>query len=104
MSFLNSILKAFVGDKSEKDVKAIQPLLAKIKTFESALAALSNDELRARTTVFKDKIKQARAEKDAKITSLKQKQKTLRILINEKIFMWQLMLLKKRLTKFQKKS
>jgi preprotein translocase subunit SecA len=71
MSFINSILKAFVGDKSQKDVKALQPYLAKIKTFESALAALSNDELRARTTFFKEKIKQDRSEKDAKIASLK---------------------------------
>jgi preprotein translocase subunit SecA len=72
MSFINSIIKAFVGDKSQKDVKALQPYLAKIKTFESALSALSNDELRAKTTFFKEKIKQARAEKDAKIASLKQ--------------------------------
>mgnify|MGYP000960396339 CR=1 FL=1 len=72
MSFINSIIKAFVGDKSQKDVKALQPYLAKIKTFESALVALSNDELRARTTFFKDKIKQARAEKDAKIATLQQ--------------------------------
>ena len=71
MSFLNSILKAFVGDKSEKDVKAIQPLIAKAHTFEKALASLSHDELRAKTAEFKDKIKQARAEKDAKIAALK---------------------------------
>ncbi|WP_339889153.1 preprotein translocase subunit SecA [uncultured Flavobacterium sp.] len=71
MSFLNSILKAFVGDKSEKDVKAIQPLVAKVHTFEKALAALSHDELRAKTAEFKEKIKIARAEKDAKIESLK---------------------------------
>jgi len=71
MSFINSILKAFVGDKSEKDVKALQPLVAKIRTFESSLAALSNDDLRAKTTFFKETIKQARAEKDSKIDSLK---------------------------------
>ena len=71
MSIINSILKAFVGDKSEKDVKAIQPLINKVKTFESALQALSHDELRAKTAEFKDKIQQARAEKDAKIASLK---------------------------------
>ncbi|MFC4740895.1 preprotein translocase subunit SecA [Flavobacterium ponti] len=71
MSFLNSILKAFVGDKSEKDIKAIQPLIAKSHTFEKALEALSHDELRAKTAEFKDKIKQARAEKDAKIATLK---------------------------------
>lgn len=72
MSIINSILKAFVGDKSEKDVKAIQPLITKVKSFESALQALSHDELRDKTAQFKLKIQQARAEKDAKIASLKQ--------------------------------
>src|SRR5215204_5503551 len=72
MSFINSILKVFVGDKSQKDVKALQGNITKIKGFESALAALSHDELRAKTDYFKDQIKQARAEKDAKITSLKE--------------------------------
>ena len=71
MSFINSILKAFVGDKSEKDVKAIQPIITKIKSFESSLQALSNDQLRAKTAEFKEKIKQARADKDAKIEKLK---------------------------------
>ena len=65
-------MKAFVGDKSEKDVKAIQPLINKVRSFESALQALSHDELRAKTAEFKAKIQQARAEKDAKIASLKQ--------------------------------
>jgi preprotein translocase subunit SecA len=71
MSFINSILKAFVGDKSQKDVKAIQPLIAKVKTFEATLSQLSNDELRAKSTEFKNKIKEARAEKDSKIGALK---------------------------------
>ena len=71
MSFINSILKAFVGDKSQKDVKALQPYLAKIKALESSLSDISNDELRAKTTVFKEKIKQARSEKDTKIEVLK---------------------------------
>ena len=69
MSLINSILKAFVGDKSEKDIKAIQPLIKKTHSFEAALASLSHDELRAKTISFKEKIKEARAEKDAKIAS-----------------------------------
>ena len=73
MSFVDSILKIFVGDKSEKDVKAIQPIIAKVKTFESSLQALSHDELRAKTAEFKEKIKAARAEKDNQIVSLKEK-------------------------------
>ncbi|CAH0335222.1 Protein translocase subunit SecA [Flavobacterium sp. CECT 9288] len=71
MSFINSIIKVFVGDKSQKDVKALQPYLTKIKTFEEPLKALSHDELRGRTVFFKEKIKQDRADKDAKIAALK---------------------------------
>jgi preprotein translocase subunit SecA len=69
MSLINSILKAFVGDKSQKDVKALQPLVNKIKSYEGALAQLSHDELREKTLYFKDTIKKARADKDAKIAS-----------------------------------
>ena len=64
MSFLNSVLKVFVGDKSKKDVKEIQPIVNKIKALEGDFEALSLDELRAKTTGFKAKI--AEALKDTK--------------------------------------
>ncbi len=87
MSLINSILKAFVGDKSQKDVKAIQPLVNKIKSFEGALAQLSHDELRAKTVYFKDTIKKARADKDAKIASyLEEVEKTADIDAREDIY------------------
>ncbi len=70
MSFINSILKVFVGDKSQKDVKALQGNVNKIKALESVLGQLSNDELRAKTVFFKSKIKEARADKDSKIAAL----------------------------------
>ena len=72
MSFINDILKVFVGDKSKKDVGALQGTLNKIKAMEASLTNLSHDELRAKTTQFKEKIKQARAEKDSKIAALMQ--------------------------------
>ncbi len=71
MSFINTIIKAFVGDKSEKDVKATQHYVTKIKALEPALASLSHDELRAKTAQFKEKIKQARAAQDAEIAAKK---------------------------------
>jgi len=71
MSFITSIIKAFVGDKSQKDVKATQPYIAKIKALEPVLATLSHDELRAKTAEFKEKIKQARAKQDAEIEAKK---------------------------------
>ncbi|RYD85003.1 MAG: preprotein translocase subunit SecA, partial [Sphingobacteriales bacterium] len=81
------MLKAFVGDKSQKDVKALQPLVAKIKSFEGALIQLSHDELREKTVYFKDTIKKARAEKDAKIASyLEEVEKTADIDAREDIY------------------
>ena len=70
MSIINSILKVFVGDKSQKDVRALQGNITKVRTFENELISLTHDELRAKTTYFKEKIKQARADKDAKIAAL----------------------------------
>ncbi|MEY2692503.1 MAG: hypothetical protein RIT03_893 [Bacteroidota bacterium] len=72
MSFINSLLKIFVGDKSQQDVKALQGSLTKTKAFESVLQSLSHDELRAKTAEFKAKIQAARADKDSKIAALKE--------------------------------
>jgi preprotein translocase subunit SecA len=59
MTFLDSILKVFVGDKSKQDVKAITPLVKKINAYGATLEALSHDELRAKTIEFKSKIADA---------------------------------------------
>lgn len=53
MSFINSVLKVFVGDKSEKDVKSLQPLVNEIKSFEKQLEGLSHDELRQKLLPLK---------------------------------------------------
>jgi preprotein translocase subunit SecA len=70
MSFLNSVLKVFVGDKSKQDVKSMMPLVNQIKTFEDDLSQLSHDELRGKTVAFKSKIAEARQPLNDKIDSL----------------------------------
>lgn len=72
MSFLNSVIKAFVGDKSQKDVKGLQPIVEQVKTFEAALETLSFDELRNKTLEFKAKIKEDRADLDKQISQLEE--------------------------------
>ena len=76
MSFLNSILKVFVGDKSKQDVKAIMPLVEKIKSFESQIEKLSHDELREKTVEFKGKIAEVRATVEDKIAVLQEEADT----------------------------
>jgi len=77
MSFLNSILKTFVGDKTKKDLSIITPLIAEIKTFEKQLESLSNDDLRYRTVFFKEQIAQVRAPFDEKINALLEEVKSI---------------------------
>ncbi|GAA4096287.1 preprotein translocase subunit SecA [Mucilaginibacter panaciglaebae] len=67
---LNFISKLF-GSKSERDVKAIMPLVEKIKAEFAKLDQITNDELRARTIAFKETIKQGLASIDEEIQSIK---------------------------------
>ena len=64
---LNSILKSLFGDKSSRDMKAIQPLVEKAKTFTPQVQALSNDELRARTKAIQQQVQQSATEQKEKI-------------------------------------
>ncbi|UZO79301.1 preprotein translocase subunit SecA [Aquimarina sp. ERC-38] len=70
MGILDSVLKVFVGDKSKKDIKEIQPRVDQIKKAFKTLSGLSNDELRAKTYAFKEQINEARRPILAKIESL----------------------------------
>ena len=62
MSFDKVLTKVF-GSSNERFLKSIQPTIAQIAAFEPAVQALSDDEMRARTEVFKVQI--ADAVKDA---------------------------------------
>ena len=64
-------LSKLFGSKSERDIKSIQPLVDKIKVEYEKLSALSHDELRAKTTDFKNRIKAYLADIDKEIASLK---------------------------------
>ena len=68
---LGKILKLFVGDKSKKDLKLINPLIEKIHSFEQEMNSLSNDELRAQTNEFKNQINNSIAEINSQIDKIK---------------------------------
>ncbi|TCI91039.1 preprotein translocase subunit SecA [Tenacibaculum sp. M341] len=86
MSILNSIIKLFVGDKQQKDLKLLQPIVEKVKTFEPQLASLSHDELRAKTIEFKSKIKEATNTFETQISELEEEVKTADIDRQEEIY------------------
>lgn len=73
----NDILKSLFGNKSQRDVKELQPILAKIKEISPSLTDISNDELRQRITSVRRQLKDAVAPQHEKIADLKAKLETL---------------------------
>ena len=68
---LGKILKLFVGDKSKKDLKLINPIIEKIHSFEQEMNGLSNDELRDQTLIFKKEIHNTTSEINLEIERIK---------------------------------
>ena len=69
IDFLSSIF----GNKAQRDMKAIQPLVNQVKAIYPEIQALSNDELRARSQQIKEQVQQAPAELRRQIADLKAK-------------------------------
>ena len=67
----NNLLKKMFGDKSTRDMKEIQPLVEKAKSFTAQVQALSNDELRTRTKEIQQQVQQSAHEQKEKIAGLK---------------------------------
>ena len=86
MSFINSILKVFVGDKYKKDLKLLQPIVDKVRAFDNEMDSLSIDQLREKTTSFKNKIKEATKPFHDKINDLKNEIETANIDRKEEIY------------------
>tara|TARA_B110000003_G_scaffold233634_1_gene236986 strand:+ start:28651 stop:31992 length:3342 start_codon:yes stop_codon:yes gene_type:complete len=86
MSILNSVIKLFVGDKQQKDLKILKPIVDKVTAFESSLSVLSNDQLRDKTIEFKEKIAVAKKAYAKKIKALEKEAKEAEIDRQEDIF------------------
>ncbi|MDH6212505.1 preprotein translocase subunit SecA [Chryseobacterium sp. BIGb0186] len=72
MSFLNKVLKGFLGDKKAQDLKEVKKVVTKIKAVEPSVGELSDDGLREKTAEFKSKIKEATASITAQIEQIKE--------------------------------
>ena len=76
MSFFNKILKSFLGDKNQRDLKEVGKVVAKIKKMEPVIQELTDDGLRQKTREFKEKIRTATADITQKIEEISEQIKT----------------------------
>ena len=73
MSIVNSLLKVFLGDKSGKDLKKLNPLVDDINVQFDKLYSLSNDQLRNKTIEFKKVISDQTSDINKSIGDLNKK-------------------------------
>ena len=85
MNFLEIITKLF-GNKAQKDMRAIQPIVDQIKAQYETIDALSHDELRARSFALMDQLQQAVADKKTRIAELRASIQDLEINKREKVY------------------
>ena len=73
MGLFDTVLKSVFGDKHEKDIKALQPIVDQINAEHGKLTGLSHDQLREKTASLKQYIQDKIAEDRKRVEELKQK-------------------------------
>ena len=73
MSFFLNMLSSFLGNKSQRDIKELTPILQQIKQEYLRFPGLTNDELRAESAKLKLKIRDYIKAEEEEIASLKEK-------------------------------
>ncbi|MFR9166868.1 MAG: preprotein translocase subunit SecA [Dysgonomonas sp.] len=68
---LNDILAKFFGNKSQRDLREINPYVEKIKEVYPSIEQLSNDGLRAKSTELRQKVQDYVSEERNKVNELK---------------------------------
>jgi len=66
-----NLLKKVVGDPSEKFIKQIQPIVDEINALEPEIQRLSDEELRAQTDLFRQKIQEETASRRQELEELR---------------------------------
>ena len=85
MSIIEIITKLF-GNKAQKDMRAIQPYVEKIKVAYEHIDSLSHDDLRAASQSLMDRLQSVVADKKHRIAELKQSIEELEIDQREKVY------------------
>ena len=71
MGFFDSITKIFGGNKYDRDIKAMQPIVDEINAHFEEYRDLSNDRLRGKTIEFQSRIKEHLSEIDKEMQDLR---------------------------------
>ncbi len=86
MAFVTKVLGKFLGNKSERDIKEVTPVVEDIKKEYSQITSFTNDELRSESERLKNVIRERIKPEEDEIASLKEKVEEVEIQESEKIY------------------
>ncbi|MCG6187744.1 preprotein translocase subunit SecA [Maribellus maritimus] len=86
MAFVTKVLGKLLGNKSERDIKEVSPIVEKIKEEYNRITKLSNDDLRKESDKLKQIINERIKPEENEIASLKEKVEEVDIQESEKIY------------------
>ncbi|QGY47130.1 preprotein translocase subunit SecA [Maribellus comscasis] len=86
MAFVTKVLGKLLGNKSERDIKEVSPIVEKIKEEYNRITKLSNDDLRKESDKLKQIINERINPEEDEIASLKEKVEEVDIQESEKIY------------------
>ncbi len=70
-NFISSFVSKVFGNKSDRDIKEISPVIEKINNEFQKLQSISHDELRAKTQEFKRRIKEYTSEVSSELSGIR---------------------------------
>ncbi len=73
---ISAVLRAILGNKHERDVKKILPIVDEIKRYDALYETLSDDQLRGKTMELKERIKELTKDETAAVDDIRQKIQT----------------------------
>jgi preprotein translocase subunit SecA len=86
MAFITKILGKILGNKSERDIDEIMPIVEKVKQEYDRISSFTNDQLRDETLRLKSYLAEKIKSEEEEIASLKEKVEEIEIQESEKIY------------------
>ncbi|MBN1132972.1 MAG: preprotein translocase subunit SecA [Bacteroidales bacterium] len=81
---INKILSKFLGNKADRDMREVQPVVARVVEAYDQIVSLSNDALREHSAVLRNRVKEHVSEEAGKLKELKVRAEDALVEINEK--------------------
>ena len=73
LDLITKAVEKVLGNKSDRDIKVIMPIVEKAKAEYEKVQSLSHDQLRQKTLEFKERLNEAMSEEKNEIASIKEK-------------------------------